>query len=67
MKATPKLLHRAFLGFQKLNKMEIASRSPIEWKKRSVVSSFIFKFDDTGVGSARVALFRRSGRVSTYQ
>ncbi|TLD24001.1 hypothetical protein PspLS_06869 [Pyricularia sp. CBS 133598] len=34
--------------------------------KRSVVSCFIFKTDETD-GRARVALFRRSGQVRTYQ
>ncbi|KAI6302884.1 hypothetical protein MCOR07_003945 [Pyricularia oryzae] len=34
--------------------------------KRSVVSCFIFKTDQTD-GRARVALFRRSGKVRTYQ
>ncbi|KAK0707930.1 hypothetical protein B0H67DRAFT_588930 [Lasiosphaeris hirsuta] len=36
-------------------------------KKRAVVSSFIFKFDQTPDGRAQVALFRRSGKVSTYR
>ncbi|KAK4168372.1 Methylthioribose-1-phosphate isomerase [Cladorrhinum sp. PSN259] len=38
-----------------------------EWKKRSVVSSFIFKFDDSGQNQPKVALFKRSDKVSTYQ
>lgn len=33
--------------------------------KRSVVSSFIFKFGDEG--RAEVALFQRSDKVSTYR
>ncbi|KAK3315748.1 hypothetical protein B0H66DRAFT_479829 [Apodospora peruviana] len=36
------------------------------FKKRSVVSNFIFNFD-TPDGKPRVALFKRSGKVSTYQ
>jgi hypothetical protein len=35
-----------------------------ELKHRAIVSSFIFKFDDN---SPRVALFRRSDKVRTYQ
>lgn len=34
------------------------------WKKRSVVSSFILKWND---GPPQVALFRRSDKVSTYR
>ncbi|KAK0640585.1 hypothetical protein B0T16DRAFT_335968 [Cercophora newfieldiana] len=37
------------------------------FKKRSVVSNFIFKFDETPDGKPQVALFRRSAKVSTYQ
>ncbi|KAK0742606.1 hypothetical protein B0T18DRAFT_305751, partial [Schizothecium vesticola] len=36
-------------------------------QKRSVVSSFIFKFDGTPDGQPKVALFRRSEKVSTYR
>lgn len=38
-------------------------------KKRAVVSSFIFQFPDTGESKAkaRVALFKRSDKVNTYQ
>ncbi len=37
-------------------------------KKRSVVSSFIIKYPEPGQeGAPRVALFRRSDKVSTYQ
>jgi len=38
-----------------------------ELKKRSVVSSFIFKFDGTPDGQPKVALFRRSEEVTTYK
>ncbi|KAK3998213.1 hypothetical protein QBC44DRAFT_354128 [Cladorrhinum sp. PSN332] len=38
-----------------------------EWKKRSVVSSFIFKFDHAGHQKPKVAVFQRSDKVSTYQ
>lgn len=37
-------------------------------QKRSVVSSFLYKFvDEDGQRKARVALFKRSGQVRTYQ
>ncbi|KAK3303855.1 uncharacterized protein B0T15DRAFT_286124 [Chaetomium strumarium] len=36
-----------------------------EWKKRSVVSSFLMKIDDEQ--RPRIALFQRSDEVSTYQ
>ncbi|KAK3349217.1 hypothetical protein B0T25DRAFT_609874 [Lasiosphaeria hispida] len=36
-------------------------------KKRAVVSSFIFKHDQTPDSRAQVALFRRSDKVSTYR
>ncbi|KAK4236791.1 hypothetical protein C8A03DRAFT_45248 [Achaetomium macrosporum] len=45
--------------------MATTSSSAGEWKKRSVVSSFIMKADDDQ--RPRVALFRRSDKVSTYQ
>ncbi|SPQ23513.1 9e231366-413a-4cab-9642-d81348646841 [Thermothielavioides terrestris] len=35
-----------------------------DWKKRSVVSSFILRADDN---EPRIALFKRSSKVSTYQ
>ncbi|KAK4173063.1 Methylthioribose-1-phosphate isomerase [Triangularia setosa] len=38
-----------------------------DWKRRSVVSSFIFKFIATGDEKPKVALFKRSDKVSTYQ
>ncbi|KAL2017425.1 hypothetical protein VTK56DRAFT_2081 [Thermocarpiscus australiensis] len=44
--------------------MAANSGSGDKFKKRSVVSSFILKPDD---GGPRVALFRRSDKVSTYQ
>ncbi|KAK4245123.1 Methylthioribose-1-phosphate isomerase [Corynascus novoguineensis] len=44
--------------------MTSTSSTDVEWKKRSVVSSFIFKFDG---GQPQVALFRRSDKVSTYR
>ncbi|KAM7215898.1 hypothetical protein V8F06_008754 [Rhypophila decipiens] len=44
----------------------VASTHNPEFKKRSVVSNFIFNFD-TPDGRPKVALFRRSGQVSTYQ
>ncbi|KAK4187734.1 Methylthioribose-1-phosphate isomerase [Podospora australis] len=43
------------------------SHGTSEWKKRSVVSNFIFKFDGTQDGKPKVALFKRSDKVSTYQ
>jgi hypothetical protein len=37
-------------------------------QKRSVVSSFLYKFvDENGERKAKVALFKRSGQVRTYQ
>ena len=37
-------------------------------KKRSVVSSFIYKYvDENGERKPKVALFRRSDKVNTYQ
>lgn len=37
-------------------------------QKRSVVSSFLYKFvDENGQRKAKVALFKRSGQVRTYQ
>lgn len=37
-------------------------------QKRSVVSSFLYKFvDENGERKAKVALFKRSGKVRTYQ
>lgn len=47
----------------------VSGSSAGEWKKRSVVSAFIFKFGDDGGSEVepRVALFRRSSKVSTYQ
>lgn len=42
----------------------MGSKEGKELKHRSVVSSFIFKFDD---GKPSVALFRRSDKVNTYQ
>lgn len=37
-------------------------------QKRSVVSSFLYKFvEDNGERKAKVALFKRSGKVRTYQ
>ncbi|GAB1315329.1 hypothetical protein MFIFM68171_05539 [Madurella fahalii] len=47
--------------------MATALGNASEWKKRSIASSFVFKFDNAGVGGPRVALFRRSANVSTYQ
>ncbi|KAM7185716.1 hypothetical protein V8F33_012226 [Rhypophila sp. PSN 637] len=44
----------------------VTSTQNPEFKKRSVVSNFIFNFD-TPDGRPKVALFRRSGQVSTYQ
>ncbi|KAK4150438.1 Methylthioribose-1-phosphate isomerase [Chaetomidium leptoderma] len=43
--------------------MPTVSDTSGQWKKRSVVSSFILKFDG---GKPRVALLQRSGKVSTY-
>jgi hypothetical protein len=42
----------------------MASEEGKRLKHRSVVSSFIFKFDN---GKPLVALFRRSDKVNTYQ
>ncbi|KAI0113513.1 nagb/rpia/CoA transferase-like protein [Daldinia grandis] len=36
-------------------------------KRRSVAGSFLFKFPDGDEKKAQVALFKRSGKVSTYQ
>lgn len=37
-------------------------------QKRSVVSSFLYKFvDENGERKAKIALFKRSGQVRTYQ
>lgn len=36
-------------------------------KKRAVAGSFLFKFPNGDHKQARVALFRRSGKVSTYR
>ncbi|KAK4119082.1 nagb/rpia/CoA transferase-like protein, partial [Parathielavia appendiculata] len=44
--------------------MASTSTTTGEWKKRSVVSSFIMQNHD---GKPRVALFQRSDRVSTYK
>ncbi|KAI1102689.1 nagb/rpia/CoA transferase-like protein [Jackrogersella minutella] len=38
-----------------------------ELKKRSVAGSFLFKFPNNNEKQTQVALFRRSGKVSTYQ
>lgn len=46
---------------------ESAQNSVNGLKKRSVVSSFIFKLDGTPDGQPKVALFRRSDKVSTYR
>lgn len=41
-------------------------KSPLE--KRSVVSSFLYKFvDENGQVKPKVALFKRSGQVRSYQ
>ncbi|KAK4194170.1 Methylthioribose-1-phosphate isomerase [Triangularia verruculosa] len=42
-----------------------ATHNTDQWQKRSVVSSFIFK--SYGLKSKRVALFKRSDKVSTYK
>jgi hypothetical protein len=47
--------------------MTSVSDSTGEWKKRSVVSSFIFKLSDVNDGKPQVALFGRSDKVTTYQ
>jgi hypothetical protein len=44
--------------------LTMASEAKKPLSHRSVVSSFIFKFDE---GKPLVALFRRSDRVNTYQ
>lgn len=36
-------------------------------QRRSVVSSFLFKYSDIHARAAEVALFRRSDKVRTYQ
>lgn len=42
-----------------------SSKPPL--KKRSVVSSFLYKFvDENGERKPKVALFKRSGQVRTY-
>lgn len=46
---------------------ESAQNSDRGLKKRSVVSSFIFKLEGTSDGQPKVALFRRSDKVSTYR
>lgn len=47
-------------------KMSTASEKP-PLKKRSVVSSFLYKFvDENGERKPKVALFKRSGQVRTY-
>lgn len=65
-KTTRSLLLTSF-GFkilQQPRRMATTSDSGDEWKRRSIVSSFIMKSDN---GTPRVALFRRSDKVSTYQ
>ncbi|KAK3333003.1 hypothetical protein B0T19DRAFT_473763 [Cercophora scortea] len=53
-----------FRQSQSLTMSSSPSITPL--KKRAVVSSFIFKYDENG-NNPQVALFRRSDKVSTYQ
>jgi len=59
----PLIRHRVNV---KMSAAAISTSTPAV-KKRSVVSSFIFKFDGTPDGKPQVALFRRSDKVSTYR
>ncbi|KAM7184314.1 hypothetical protein V8F20_012282 [Naviculisporaceae sp. PSN 640] len=62
-------LRLSFLKFPSQGTMSLstaASAQNPEWKRRKVVSNFIFDLE-TDDGKPRVALFRRSGQVSTYQ
>jgi len=48
--------------------MATAAEASTPLKRRSVVSSFIIKYPEEGEsGKPLVALFKRSGKVSTYQ
>jgi hypothetical protein len=42
-------------------------QSSVTLQRRSVVSSFLFKYSDIHASAAEVARFRRSDKVRTYQ
>lgn len=62
----PRRRPRASTQASIINMMSTRSDKP-PLKKRSVVSSFLYKFvDENGERRPKVALFKRSGQVRTY-